>query len=824
MKPILLISAAMLATLMSLALYIFSLDGDIRRCDESLNTLTALKLADLDVDSDVLKTRTGLVDDYRGLIAAGGRSREALAALAQYAQTDPELSRLVSSLTADHRGKETLLRDFQKRNSLLAQSMGYFSKESAERILAAGDMETARTLGALAAAVHRLCFDSSPAAVNELRARFTAAASTKAISGNGANTQAAGAEATAPLLAHARALATLLPDVHELIAQLQPLPQKASFASTQRYLESRQDSLMRRSQYARSGLLLLSIAMLATLLFLAKMLHDRARALRRRSDFDRMMMAISRDLVSLDRGKTDQVIVSNLRSLSRWAGDAYVGLALLPSNGDMRLWPDSSDIEFKAVIAIVDAYAPAHGDRSHALLAVTKDARVIELAQDKPAMPRQVQWICLRRRSESGSATLLCFECSRANRLHEHFRDLPLLNSALDTLAEALERQRLEDEAQALEKRLARARRMETVGTMASGISHNFNNIIGAIRGNVEAAQIRLAPRIPAQSHLSEISRALDHASDLVEGILGFGRAQNYNMQPVELNTLLAQTVSLLAASLPKTVELDVRQHAPSVHAWGNPAQLQQVILNLATNAAQAMSMRGMVSIRLSAATGTREDASAPATARLEVSDHGIGIPEQRLSRIFDPFFTTRDGGTGLGLATVKQIIGNHDGRIDVVSEPGLGSTFSIELPLCNRIGDSVAAPCHETWLVVCDDAAALERLEDLLAALGHEPVGFAETASAESAMAAQPERFDGVLIQIEDKRESTASAHALHRIESTRPTIVATRVDALGAPGSRLECTIAEIIPTPVDPSELMQAMERSRNGHRARTAHAVA
>lgn len=806
MKPIVFISTVMLVTLISLGLYIFSLDGDIRRCDDSLKTLAALKLADADVDSDVLISRTSLLRDYRNLTAARERSRDALAALSRDANVDAELSRWMARLRQDYRIKQELLRDFQARNALLSQSMAYFSRESARQIMTSRDLETVRTIGAFSAAIHRLCLDNSPTAMHEVRARFSGMAST---------------DATAPLLAHARALSAQLPDIHSIIRQLRPLPQTDGFMRVQRHLQSRQRALLLKSQYARGGLLTLSLAMLATLLWLAQMLHDRARALRRRSAFDRMMMTVSRDLVSLDRTRTDEIIVANLLNLSQWTGEAYAGLALLLPNGDVRVWPGADNAEFKAAVVTIDTSAPGDGDGSHDLLVLTKDGRVIELPRDKPAMPREAHWICLRRRAESGSSTLLCFKCSRTGGLRDHSRELPLLNSALDTLAETLERQRLEDEAQALEKRLARARRMETVGTMASGISHNFNNIIGAIRGNVDAAQMCLAPRIPAQSHLSQISRALDHASDLIEGILGFGRAQNYNMQSVHLNLLLSQTLSLLAASLPRTVDLDVQPLAGSVHTWGNPAQLQQVILNLATNAAQAMSMRGTVSIRLSA---IGDDTDGPATrAQLEVRDHGVGIPAQRLSRIFDPFFTTRDGGTGLGLATVKQIIGNHDGRIDVVSQPGYGSIFTIELPLCNRIGNDVAAPSHETWLVLCDDAASLERLEDLLAALGHEPVGVADVARAEHAFAAHPDRFDGVLIQLEHRVKGSASAQALHAIASARPAIVATRVDAL-AHGYGLECATAEIIRTPVDPSELMQAMERSRNSHRSRTANSQA
>ncbi|RBJ95146.1 two-component sensor histidine kinase, partial [Xanthomonas oryzae pv. oryzae] len=427
-----------------------------------------------------------------------------------------------------------------------------------------------------------------------------------------------------------------------------------------------------------------------------------------------------------------------------------------------------------------------------------------------------------RQHSEAATVALLCLRlpplsARRDRGLAALAELLPQLHIALDTLFDALERRRLEDEARALEHRLELARRMETLGTMASGISHNFNNIVGAIRGNAEIALSKLDPHSPASEHLLEISHTTAHAYDLIESILSFGRVQNYNVQPVELNALLQGAVSLLSVSLPSTVTIALQQEQEPLHALGNPAQLQQVILNLASNAAQAMDMRGTVTIQLSAAKGSAADGTPRRIAQLRVSDHGIGIPPDQLDRIFDLFFTTRNRGTGLGLATVRKIIDNHEGRIDVDSTLCVGTTFVVELPLRTGIAAAPqAAPLpktrsrHASLLLLCDDAAELDRLEEMLAALGHEPVGLLELPAAVAMATSDPMRFDGVLLKRDRAGDAEHAIDALHAAAPKLPLILATRAMSL-ATRKGLGGAITEIIAQPFDLSALALALERA-------------
>ena len=277
-----------------------------------------------------------------------------------------------------------------------------------------------------------------------------------------------------------------------------------------------------------------------------------------------------------------------------------------------------------------------------------------------------------------------------------------------------------------------------------------------------------LPTSVHARSHLVAIERATGHASNLIEAILDFGRAQKHNVQLVDLAALLRETQTLLRVSFSSAVKLDVRIDDRPLYVQGNASQLQQVILNLVHNAVRAMRRQGIVSIRLSVGTDQR-------MLRLSVADHGIGIPADRLERIFYPFYTTRAGGTGLGLATVKQIVGNHDGRIEVHSQVGTGTTFVMELPLClpciAQVQQSVQ-PSHRR-LLLCADRAALERLEEMLAALGHEPVGHLQTATACRMLLDEPDRFDALVVQCDDADAADQAIQALNAVAPQLPLLL---------------------------------------------------
>lgn len=815
MKWATILSALLLGGLIFFSLFMGSLDRNTRRYDHALDALDALELADTSIDNDVLKARIGLLRDYDSLVAGDVRARATLQRLRRLASEEPPLLQAIAALEASYEAKSVQLELFKSQNSLLSNSLAYFWSESSAQVLQGGDSRAGRAASLLTSAVHRLSLDTSRDAIAQARRQLD---------------EAARRDRRAPLLPHGRMLLQLLPDTDTTIRGMRPMSSLASYVHTKRYLQQRQAVLQTAARQVRIVLFALSIVMLIALLYLGTLLRQRARVLRRRSAFDRLMVAVSRGLVANDRRRLDGGIDQALARLAEWMQLPGARLGLVPAGGVARLWPDPQDEAFRATVA---AMATSEPGAASELVVVDTDDSIHGLREPERACG--AQWLCLRKRGQTGTLALLCFRLPvrptrRDPGMTALVDSLPQLHIALDTLFDALERRRLEEEAQALEHRLELARRMETIGTMASGISHNFNNIVGAIRGNAEIAIAKLDGQSPALEHLHEISNTTAHAYALIESILSFGRVQNYQMQPVELNALLQGAVSLLSVSLPSTVVIDLRQELTPLQALGNPAQLQQVILNLATNAAQAMDMRGTIAIALSAANDEDDDGAARRIARLRVSDQGVGIAPGQLDRIFDLFFTTRSGGTGLGLATVRKIVDNHDGRIEVASVPGAGTTFLVELPLCSAddamthdIGAQSPRARHASWLLLCDAVEELERLEEMLAALGHEPVGMLEAGAAVGAIAGDPLRFDGVLVKRDRIGDAEAAIVALHAAVPRLPIVLATRAAALSARDT-LADAILEIIAPPFELDVLAIALERAlERGSSLRDARAT-
>ncbi|WP_392337813.1 two-component system VirA-like sensor kinase [Xanthomonas oryzae pv. oryzae] len=796
------LSAVLLAGLIFFSLCMAALDRDTQRYGHALDALDALDMADTNLDNDVLKARIGLLRDYDSLVTGDAHARDTLQHLRRLADHDPALCQAIAALDADYTEKSLQRELFKSQNSLLSNSLAYFWSESSAQIRQGDDPAAARAASMLASAVQRLSLDTTGEAVALARRRLD---------------EAAQRTTSTPLLPHGRMLLKLLPETDTTIRRMRPIASLASYAQLKTYLQKQHACQQATARQVRFLLLGLAVVMLGALLYLATLLRQRARVLRRRAEFDRLMVAVSRRLVANDRHHLDAGIEAGLMRLAKWAKLPSARLGVVSVGADARIWPDPQDEAFRTMLAAVAATGPVAASD---VLVVHANGTVEVLG--KPERVRGAQWLCLRQHSEAATVALLCLRlpplsARRDRGLAAPAELLPQLHIALDTLFDALERRRLEDEARALEHRLELARRMETLGTMASGISHNFNNIVGAIRGNAEIALSKLDPHSPASEHLLEISHTTAHAYDLIESILSFGRVQNYNVQPVELNALLQGAVSLLSVSLPSTVTIALQQEQEPLHALGNPAQLQQVILNLASNAAQAMDMRGTVTIQLSAAKGSAADGTPRRIAQLRVSDHGIGIPPDQLDRIFDLFFTTRNRGTGLGLATVRKIIDNHEGRIDVDSTLCVGTTFVVELPL--RTGIAAApqvAPLpktrsrHASLLLLCDDAAELDRLEEMLAALGHEPVGLLELPAAVAMATSDPMRFDGVLLKRDRAGDAEHAIDALHAAAPKLPLILATRAMSL-ATRKGLGGAITEIIAQPFDLSALALALDRA-------------
>ncbi|MGI9216180.1 MAG: hybrid sensor histidine kinase/response regulator [Hydrogenophaga sp.] len=259
-----------------------------------------------------------------------------------------------------------------------------------------------------------------------------------------------------------------------------------------------------------------------------------------------------------------------------------------------------------------------------------------------------------------------------------------------------------EAQQRALETQLRESQKMEAIGTLAGGVAHDFNNLLAAILGNLALAREDVGPDHIAQESLAEINRAAIRARQLVQQILAFSRRQTQELQRQPLLPLVEDALRLLRSLLPAAVQLSTRLgHAP-VPVLADATQVQQVLMNLCTNAWQAMDGQpGEITVALRVVQVDPAQAlqlgniDAGAYACLSVADNGPGMDEATLRRIFEPFFTTKapGSGTGLGLSVVHGIVKAHRGVIAVHSAPGEGARFDVYLPLASDAAAADAAP-----------------------------------------------------------------------------------------------------------------------------------
>jgi len=244
-------------------------------------------------------------------------------------------------------------------------------------------------------------------------------------------------------------------------------------------------------------------------------------------------------------------------------------------------------------------------------------------------------------------------------------------------------------EQQNLEERLRQSQKMEAVGRLAGGVAHDFNNILGVITGYAELMQLTASDA--AQSFRADkIMAATEKAAGLTKQLLAFGRRQMMTPRPLDLGMVMGEVTNMVEVMVGVEIQLKIYVQVEELGVVNaDQGQLEQVILNLAANARDAMPNGGVLSIKIERHTSTGIAADVPPGdyVMLSVRDNGIGMDPETQSRIFEPFFTTKKTGTGLGLATVYGIVKQSNGHIAVHSEPGIGTTFSIYLP---RIAETI--------------------------------------------------------------------------------------------------------------------------------------
>jgi signal transduction histidine kinase/ActR/RegA family two-component response regulator len=350
----------------------------------------------------------------------------------------------------------------------------------------------------------------------------------------------------------------------------------------------------------------------------------------------------------------------------------------------------------------------------------------------------------------------------------------------------AEEAQRVQErEREEMQRQLQQAAKLEAIGRLAGGIAHDFNNILGAILGYGELAQNYLGEGSAVHRPLDQVMQAGARGKGLVDRILAFSRSGMGERVPVHVESVVEETLELLAASLPPDMRLERQLDAADTAIVGDATQLHQVVMNLCTNAVHAMGRRGVLTVVLDRiGVGERRLLShgtlcTGSYVRLSVTDTGSGISPAVLERMFDPFFTTKRAGdgTGLGLSLVHGIVADFGGAIDVATQAGAGTTFTIWLPAAGRSPSLATAAAAElprgngeTVMIVDDERALVALAEETLAELGYEPVGFDSSVVALQAFREEPKRFD--LVLTDETMPDLMGTELAREIRQLRPDI----------------------------------------------------
>jgi signal transduction histidine kinase len=807
--------AGSLALLLLTWLLLSGLNLNSDRFDRELNALDDFSRLERGLNREVLTARAGLSRNYDALARMTRAYAESLDRLRDAAGAGSEESGAIDVLAVRARRQQDLIEQFKSRNALLRNSFTYFGMFSA-RLAASDDRTVVAAASALSSAMLHLTLDTSSPAVQDVKDRLEQLARLQSSPGDVAFIQAA--------IAHGGILHDLLPATD---ATLKALIGEATIReqdAVRSLIMKHQLAAQAKARQYRLLLYAASLLLFAALVYLGLQLRARAVALRRHAAFEHVIADISTRFINSQHHEITRHVESALEKLAGCVGAdrAYFVMAGKPKQifrwsrdeaGFPSGWPEHA-LEL----------ASCFGSGADGIIQIAK----VGAAQPDEAKRRLVDaglqgWLCISNTYQMRTHAILGFDALRAGGLIA-FAEASLFRMAFDAIGQAVGRVFLQREKERLEANLQQARRMETLGTFASGIAHNFNNIVGAILGYTETADASVGTGGQSAANLAEIRRAGERARELVDQILTFGRRGEGKRRHVCLKLLVAETTRLFTASQPSRVAIRVSETSETTVVSAEPAQLQQVILNLCNNAAQAMNAQGDIEIRIEAREVAkdlrvgRRDIGPGRFAIASISDSGCGMDQAMLDKIFEPFFTTRPEGNGLGLATAREIVEEHGGTVEVRSTPGVGTRFDIWLPSVPA-NEAISVPhspgmttrgAGETVLVLEGEHERLLRNEEILAALGYEPVGFTELADAAEAYAVQT-AFDAALVS--HRRGSSSAldfASELHEIAPSLPIILATpsardlNAQGLAAAG------ISEVVHYPLVSSELAGALLR--------------
>ncbi|MGF7150028.1 signal transduction histidine kinase [Sphingomonas zeicaulis] len=746
------IAVALLVALLSWLMFMGSSTSDPAAL-EARGALDAMLSHEDALRRDVLSARAGLLNNYDP-IAADIAGMNRAASIVDHSLAGTGAEKLGTELVERARRQEVLANRFTSIDALLHNSLAYLRTYSRDLAIQSAATPLRPSIDRLSSAMLNLTLVNSSAAKAEVAGSLDALAR-----------QCRSLRCPADvdrLLAHGRLLNALLPEIGETVEAVIRNDERLPDAIRAALLDRQANADVSARRY-RVLLYLASLLLLYLLVRWGLAMRAHAAALGRQAALEHAIASLSRTLLATPVDDLDRRIVPTLGDLAAAIG-ADEALLRTAQSERIRAWPEA-EAALARLWPVFLEHLPAEAhDNKH---------RVLRISRTRP-MPGNPVWrafaatglqscLCIVQRAQSGSrqtASLLCFGFQTESGWDA--KDAAILGAVLDSIMLASDRATAAKERRRLQTRLAHASRMEAVGAFASGIAHNFNNLLGAITGHAEMALDVVQPCSTLKPHLEQIELSAARGRDLVKALLGYGRRSQGNRAPTDLDALVRETCQLAQAAIGNAHEIEVSGSLTGAPVVTDATQLQQTLLNLCSNAADASPPGTPIRVRCGRIE-VREGVEAPdeleqgGYATIAVVDDGIGMSPEVIRQAFEPFFTTRPSGTGLGLSTAREIAREHGGTLTLASAPGAGTTATIWIPLMTTAPATDIVPRDADAALPVDGAGRVvlllaptdaERLsaEDLLAALGYEPVGFTDGWAAVAALEAAPSRFDVVL------------------------------------------------------------------------------
>ena len=408
------------------------------------------------------------------------------------------------------------------------------------------------------------------------------------------------------------------------------------------------------------------------------------------------------------------------------------------------------------------------------------------------------------------------------------------------SITDITQRKLAEEKVRYTELQLQHSQKLNAIGKLAGGIAHDFNNILGAIIGYTELTLSKVLHEETLRRYLTEVLTAGSRAKELVQQILTFSRQSAGQKKPLHFQLVVQGVLKLIRATLPSTIEIQQQLSASSDLVQADSTQIHQVLMNLCANAEYAMrDQGGVLTIQLETVEEVTADGPKDHLAHipgphllLMVQDTGHGMSPEVLARIFDPFFTTKRAGegTGMGLAVVHGIIGDHQGRITVTSTPGVGTTVSIVFPLLAVVttpadiapdpleidaehpSAAPPKPGHGHVLFVDDEAPLVALGKELLEEFGYEVTTSTSSLDALKAFRAAPSRYDVVVTdQTMPNLSGEALAREILRIRPDIPILLCTGFSHTMTAGKAREVGIRKFLMKPLLCRDLVLALQEA-------------